>query len=43
MNSSVIKQAFTDFPGGPVVKTYPSNAESASSIPGHGTKIPHVL
>ena len=27
------------FPGGPVVKTPPSVAEGASSIPGQGTKI----
>ena len=27
------------FPGGPVVKTPPSGAEGASSIPGQGTKI----
>ena len=31
-----------DFPGGPVVKNPPSNAGEASSIPGRGTKIPHV-
>ena len=27
------------FPGGPGVKTSPSNAESAALIPGQGTKI----
>ena len=27
------------FPGGPVVKNLPSNAEDAGSIPGQGTKI----
>ena len=32
-----------DFPGGPVVKTSPSNAGSAGSIPGWGAKIPHAL
>ena len=32
-----------DFPGGPVVKTSPSNAGGAGSIPGRGAKIPHVL
>ena len=32
-----------DFPGAPVVKTPPSNAEDAGSIPGWGTKIPHAL
>ena len=31
-----------DFPGAPVVKTPPSNAEDAGSIPGWGTKIPHA-
>ena len=29
-----------DFPGGPVVKDLPSNAENVSLIPGQGTKIP---
>ena len=31
-----------DFPGGPVVKTLPSNAEGASSIPGWGAEIQHA-
>ena len=31
-----------DFPGGPVVKTSPSNAEGMGSIPGQGAKIPHA-
>ena len=31
-----------DFPGGPVVKTLPSNAGGAGSIPGQGAKIPHA-
>ena len=31
-----------DFPGGPVVKTPPSNAGAAGSIPGQGAKIPHA-
>ena len=31
-----------DFPGGPVVKTSPSNAEGAGSIPDQGAKIPHA-
>ena len=31
-----------DFPGGPVVKTSPSNAGDAGSIPGRGARIPHV-
>ena len=30
------------FPGGPVVKTSPSSAGGAGSIPGWGTKIPHA-
>ena len=29
-----------DFPGGPVVKTSPSNVEGMGSIPGQGAKIP---
>ena len=33
---------YWDFPGGPVVKTSPSNAEGAGSIPGWGAKIPHA-
>ena len=31
-----------DFPGGPVVKNLPSNAEDMGLIPGRGIKIPHV-
>ena len=31
-----------DFPGDPVVKNQPSNAEDEGSIPGWGTKIPHA-
>ena len=31
-----------DFPGSPVVKTSPSNAGVADSIPGQGAKIPHA-
>ena len=31
-----------DFPGGPVVKTLPSNAGRVGSIPGQGAKIPHA-
>ena len=31
-----------DVPGGPVVKTLPSNAGGAGSIPGQGEKIPHA-
>ena len=33
---------FRDFPGSPVVKTSPSNAGGAGSIPGQGTKIPQA-
>lgn len=32
-----------DFPGGPVVKNLPSNAEDAGSIPGRGTKSLHDM
>ena len=35
-------EAVRDFPSGPVVKTSPSPAESSSSIPGQGAKIPHA-
>ena len=31
-----------DFPGSPVVRTLPSNAGGAGSIPGQGAKIPHA-
>ena len=31
-----------DFPGGPVVRNLPPNAEDAGSIPGRGTKIPRA-
>ena len=31
-----------DFPGGPMVKNLPSNAEDMGSIPGPGTKTPHA-
>ena len=31
-----------DFPGGPVVKTLPSNAGGMGSIPGQGTKTPRA-
>ena len=36
------KYHWRDYPGGPVVKTSPSSAESGGSIPGHVTKIPHA-
>ena len=35
--------ASREFPGGPVVKTPPSNAGGLGSIPGWGTKIPHAI
>ena len=35
------KKQNRDFPGGPVVKTLPSNVEGAGLIPDWGTKIPH--
>ena len=31
-----------NLPGGPVVKTLPSNAGGAGSIPGGGARIPHA-
>ena len=31
-----------DFPGSPVVKTSPSNAEGAGLIPGWGAKVPNA-
>ena len=34
---------FLDFPGGPVVGTWPSNARGVGLIPGQGSKIPHAL
>ena len=33
---------FKDFPGGPVVKNLPSNADNTDLIPGPGTKIPYA-
>ena len=32
-----------DFPGGPVVKSLPYNAEVMGLIPGWETKIPHAM
>ena len=34
---------YRDFPGSPVVKTSPSNAEGAGLILGRRAKIPHPL
>ena len=31
-----------DFPGGPMVKNWPSNAGDVGSSPGGETKIPHA-
>ena len=42
MDFSQFKNLLRDFPGGPVVKTSPSNAGGASLIPGWGAKIPHA-
>ena len=39
--SFTLKWLIWDFPGGPVVKTSPSNAGGEGSIPGQGAKIPH--
>ena len=41
-NSDALKSHYRDFPGSPVVKTSPSNAGGAGSIPGQGAKIPHA-
>ena len=42
MQTLSLKQELWGFPGGPVVKTSPSNAGGAGSIPGQGAKIPHT-
>ena len=34
------KKVYEDFPGDPVAKTSPSNADRAGLIPGQGAKIP---
>ena len=36
------KTQFCDLPGGPVIKTSPSDAGGVGLIPGQGVKIPHV-
>ena len=36
------KTQLMDTPGGPVVKTVPSNAGGVGLIPGRGAKIPHA-
>ena len=38
-----LKKILRDFPGGPVVKTSPSNAGDGGSILGRGAKNPHAL
>ena len=40
---AIRKWWFGDFPGGPVVKTPPSNAGDPNLIPGQGAKIPHAV
>ena len=41
MNLST-KQSHRDLPGGPVIKTSPSNSEGVGLMPGQGAKIPHA-
>ena len=38
-----IRSTYRDFPGGPVVKSSPSNAGGAGSILSQGASIPHAL
>ena len=35
-------KGYRDIPGGPVVKILPCNAQDTGSVPGWGTKVPHV-
>ena len=42
INAHHSKIIVRNFSGGPVVKTSPSNAGGAGSIPGWGAKIPHA-
>ena len=42
MISCKYKNALGDFPGGPVVRTSPSNEGGESSTPGGGAKILHA-
>ena len=37
-----LETQYQDFPGGPVVKTPSSQCRGTGSIPGQGTKIPHL-
>ena len=39
---AMLKRTIQAFPGGPVVKTSPSNAGGLGSIPGWGLRIPHA-
>ena len=41
-NKNILKSYYRDFPGSPVVKTFPSKAGGAGSIPGWGDEIPHA-
>ena len=36
------RESSKDFPGGPVIKNPPCDAEDTGSAPGRGTKIPHA-
>ena len=38
-----LEESDKDFPGVPVIKNPPSNAQGTGSIPGRGTKIPRAL
>ena len=42
LSFSALKRRKTDFPGGPVVKNLPCNAQDVGSIPGWGSKILHA-
>ena len=37
-----LKSYHRDFPDSPVVRTLPSNAGGAGSIPGQGARVPHA-
>ena len=41
-NKNILKSYYRDFPGSPVVKTFPSKAGDAGSIPGGRDKISHA-
>ena len=42
-NITIQKYINKDFPGGPAVKSSPSNAGGVGSIPGQGANIQHAL